>query len=49
MSSSTIQSKLNSVFSQQEKNQFGENRFALLFKPGSYADAKRPETRGYAA
>ncbi|MCW2915069.1 MAG: coagulation factor 5/8 type protein [Actinomycetia bacterium] len=36
MSASTIQSKLNSVFSQQETNQFGGNRFALLFKPGSY-------------
>ncbi|TDU87213.1 ricin-type beta-trefoil lectin protein [Kribbella voronezhensis] len=36
MSSSTIQNKLNSVFSQQERNQFGEERFALLFKPGTY-------------
>jgi hypothetical protein len=36
MSSSTIQNKLNSVFSQQEENQFGEQRFALLFKPGTY-------------
>jgi ricin-type beta-trefoil lectin protein len=33
---STIQSRLNSVFSQQQTNQFGGNRFALLFKPGSY-------------
>lgn len=36
MSSATIQSRLDSVFSQQESNQFGSNRFALLFKPGSY-------------
>ncbi|GAA5022208.1 RICIN domain-containing protein [Kitasatospora paranensis] len=40
MSAATIQSKLNSVFSQQESNQFGTQRYALLFKPGSYsADA----------
>ncbi|RCG24060.1 coagulation factor 5/8 type domain-containing protein [Sphaerisporangium album] len=36
MSASTIQSRLNSVFSQQQTNQFGGNRFALLFKPGTY-------------
>jgi hypothetical protein len=36
MAQSTIQNKLNSVFSQQEKNQFGEQRVALLFKPGTY-------------
>jgi hypothetical protein len=33
---STIQSRLNSIFTQQETNQFGTNRFAVLFKPGSY-------------
>ncbi|MGS2646281.1 RICIN domain-containing protein [Streptosporangium sp. LJ11] len=33
----TIQARLNSVFSQQQTNQFGGNRFALLFKPGSYS------------
>jgi hypothetical protein len=32
----TIQSRLDSVFSQQETNQFGTQRYALLFKPGSY-------------
>ncbi len=37
MSSSSIQSKLNSVFSQQETNQFGSARQALLFKPGTYS------------
>ncbi|MGW4802329.1 discoidin domain-containing protein, partial [Nonomuraea sp. NPDC004297] len=36
MSSSSIQSTLNSVFSQMESNQFGTQRHALLFKPGSY-------------
>ncbi|MGW3310279.1 RICIN domain-containing protein [Streptomyces sp. NPDC001073] len=37
MSSSSIQSKLNSVFAQQETNQFGSARQALLFKPGTYS------------
>jgi hypothetical protein len=36
MSQSTIQNKLNSVFNQQVQNQFGNARYALLFKPGSY-------------
>jgi len=36
MSSSSIQSQLDTVFSQQETNQFGSQRYALLFKPGSY-------------
>jgi hypothetical protein len=36
MSSGTIQSQLDSVFSQQESNQFGTQRYALLFKPGNY-------------
>jgi hypothetical protein len=33
---STIQSRLNTIFSQQETNQFGANRYAVLFKPGTY-------------
>jgi hypothetical protein len=37
MSTSTIQASLDSVFSKQESNQFGADRYALLFKPGSYA------------
>ncbi|SOE07581.1 RICIN domain-containing protein [Streptomyces sp. Ag109_G2-15] len=37
MSSSTIQSKLNSIFQQQETNQFGSQRYAVLFKPGAYS------------
>ncbi|MCW2944669.1 MAG: coagulation factor 5/8 type protein [Actinoallomurus sp.] len=36
MAGSTIQSTLDSVFSKQETNQFGSDRYALLFKPGSY-------------
>ncbi|MFE3179466.1 RICIN domain-containing protein [Streptomyces violascens] len=40
MSASAIQGRLNQVFAQQEKNQFGAQRHALLFKPGTYsADA----------
>jgi F5/8 type C domain len=37
MSSSSIQSTLNSVFSTQKLNQFGTQRYALLFKPGTYS------------
>lgn len=33
---STIQSRLNSLFDQQEENQFGPQRYAVLFKPGTY-------------
>ena len=36
MSASTIQNRLNTVFNQQQTNQFGTQRYALLFKPGSY-------------
>ena len=36
MSASTIQNKLNSVFSSQETAQFGTGRYALLFAPGTY-------------
>ena len=31
-----IQNRLNQVFNQQVTNQFGPQRYALLFKPGSY-------------
>jgi hypothetical protein len=37
MATTAIQSQLDSVFSQQEPNQFGTPRYALLFKPGSYS------------
>jgi hypothetical protein len=36
MTGSSIQSQLDTVFRQQESNQFGSQRFELLFKPGSY-------------
>ncbi|SEM53049.1 ricin-type beta-trefoil lectin domain protein, partial [Streptacidiphilus jiangxiensis] len=36
MSAASIQSQLDSVYSQQQSNQFGGSRYALLFKPGSY-------------
>ncbi len=32
----TIQSQINNVYNQQQSNQFGAQRYALLFKPGSY-------------
>jgi hypothetical protein len=37
MSSSTIQSALDTVFNQQQTNQFGTQRNAFLFKPGTYS------------
>ncbi|MFC4589812.1 discoidin domain-containing protein [Sphaerisporangium corydalis] len=36
MSSATIQSQINTIFTQQEAAQFGLGRYALMFKPGSY-------------
>jgi len=36
MSTASIQGQLNSVFAQQESNQFGTQRYELLFKPGTY-------------
>ncbi|POX51114.1 coagulation factor 5/8 type domain-containing protein [Streptomyces sp. Ru72] len=38
MSSSAIQSRLDSIFKQQETNQFGSQRYAVLFKPGTYSN-----------
>ncbi|HEV3172185.1 MAG TPA: discoidin domain-containing protein [Actinocrinis sp.] len=37
MSSATIQSDLDSVFNTQKLNQFGTQRYAELFKPGTYS------------
>ncbi|MGW2741412.1 RICIN domain-containing protein [Streptomyces sp. NPDC001450] len=37
MSSSAVQSKLDTIFTQQETNQFGSQRYAVLFKPGAYS------------
>ncbi|MEN3359674.1 MAG: hypothetical protein V7637_3656 [Mycobacteriales bacterium] len=36
MSAGSIQSQLDAVFAQQQSNQFGSQRYELLFKPGSY-------------
>jgi hypothetical protein len=36
MLSASIQSTVDSIFTQMETNQFGNERYALLFKPGSY-------------
>lgn len=36
MSASEIQADLDAVFRQQESAQFGDGRYALLFKPGTY-------------
>jgi len=41
MPASAVQSKLDSIFSQQESNQFGSNRYAILFKPGTYNNTVR--------
>ncbi|HXA60533.1 MAG TPA: discoidin domain-containing protein [Streptosporangiaceae bacterium] len=37
MSAASIQSTLDSVFTTQKLNQFGTQRYALLFKPGTYS------------
>ncbi|MFD0057704.1 RICIN domain-containing protein [Streptomyces sp. NPDC005047] len=38
MPSSTIQSRLDTIFEQQETNQFGSQRYAVMFKPGTYSN-----------
>jgi hypothetical protein len=42
MSTSQIQAAVDSVASQQVPNQFGTERFALLFKPGTYGSGSDP-------
>src|SRR5487761_1491662 len=37
MSASDIQDTVDSVFAQQEANQFGSQRYELLFQPGTYS------------
>ncbi|KKJ93825.1 sialidase [Micromonospora sp. HK10] len=37
MSAATIQGQLDAVFRTQESNQFGTQRYALMFKPGDYS------------
>jgi hypothetical protein len=36
MSSSDIQTQVDAIFQTQQSNQFGQQRYALLFKPGTY-------------
>ncbi|MFE5941811.1 RICIN domain-containing protein [Streptomyces sp. NPDC056480] len=36
MPSATVQGRLNTIFQRQETNQFGSERYAVLFKPGTY-------------
>ncbi|MFF9340575.1 RICIN domain-containing protein [Streptomyces sp. NPDC014773] len=36
MSSAAIQGRLDTIFQRQETNQFGQERHAILFKPGTY-------------
>lgn len=38
MPSATIQGRLDSIFRQQETNQFGSQRYAVMFKPGTYSN-----------
>ena len=42
MSQDSIQSTLNTIADQQVPNQFGTERYALLFKPGTYGSAANP-------
>ena len=42
MPQSQVQATLDSVSSQQVNNQFGTQRYALLFKPGTYGSAANP-------
>ena len=37
-----IQATLNGIYSQQVSNQFGTQRYALLFEPGTYGSAASP-------
>jgi hypothetical protein len=42
MPQSQVQATLNSVSGQQVNNQFGTQRYALLFEPGTYGSAANP-------
>jgi hypothetical protein len=42
MSTGQIQAAVDAVASQQVSNQFGTQRYALLFKPGTYGSASAP-------
>jgi hypothetical protein len=42
MPTSQIQATVDAIAAQQVPNQFGSERYALLFKPGTYGTAERP-------
>jgi hypothetical protein len=42
MSTSQIQTTVNTIANQQVSNQFGTQRYALLFEPGTYGTAQDP-------
>src|SRR6516164_7837602 len=42
MSQASIQTDLNNIASQQVSNQFGSQRFAIFFEPGTYGSATHP-------
>src|SRR6478752_2874352 len=42
MSTSQIQATVDAIANQQVSNQFGTERYALLFKPGTYGSAADP-------
>ncbi|HJZ28495.1 MAG TPA: hypothetical protein VJ370_19620, partial [Streptosporangiaceae bacterium] len=42
MSQASIQSTLNSIASQQVSNQFGSQRYAIFFEPGTYGSTADP-------
>ena len=42
MPTSQIQAAVDAVAGQQVSNQFGPQRYALLFKPGTYGTAANP-------
>src|SRR5205807_6221523 len=44
MSTAAIQAAVDSVSSQQMENEFGPQRYALLFEPGTYGSVAQPLT-----
>jgi hypothetical protein len=44
MSQASIQADVNNIASQQVPNQFGTQRYAILFEPGTYGSASDPLT-----
>src|SRR4029079_6036471 len=42
MSTAEIQAKVDAIAAQQVPNQFGPDRYALLFKPGTYGSSDHP-------